>query len=37
MGSHPSLATAEDGRRFLDVAATGLVADLERFLSESAS
>ena len=37
MGSHPDLATAEDGRRFLDVAATGLVADLERFLSESAS
>jgi len=34
MGSDPSLATAADGARFLEVAATALVADLERFLSE---
>ncbi|MEB3165180.1 MAG: creatininase family protein [Cyanobacteriota bacterium] len=33
MGSDPSLATAEHGARFLDVAATALAADLERFLS----
>ena len=36
MGSDPSLATAEHGARFLDVAATALAADLERFLAEPA-
>jgi creatinine amidohydrolase len=36
MGSDPALATAEHGARFLDVAATALVADLERFLAEPA-
>ena len=34
MGSDPFLASAEHGARFLDVAATALVADLERFLNE---
>ena len=37
MGSHPSLATAEHGNRFLDVAATALAADLQRFLDEPSS
>ena len=37
MGSNPSLATAEHGARFLDVAATALTADLQAFLAESAS
>ena len=36
MGSDPSLATAEHGARFLEVAATALAADLERFLAEPA-
>jgi creatinine amidohydrolase len=34
MGSDPSLATAEHGARFLDVAATALTADLAAFLAE---
>jgi creatinine amidohydrolase len=37
MGSDPSLATAEHGSRFLDVAATALTADLQRFLEEPSS
>jgi creatinine amidohydrolase len=37
MGSHPSLATAEHGSRFLDVAATALATDLQRFLEEPSS
>ena len=37
MGSDPSLATAEHGHRFLDVAATALAADLQRFLEEPSS
>ena len=37
MGSDPSLATAEHGARFLDVASTALAADLQRFLEEPAS
>jgi creatinine amidohydrolase len=37
MGSDPSLATAEHGHRFLDVAATALTADLQRFLEEPSS
>jgi creatinine amidohydrolase len=37
MGSDPFLASAEHGARFLDVAATALVADLERFLTEPSS
>jgi creatinine amidohydrolase len=34
MGSDPYLAQAEHGSRFLDLAATALAADLERFLAE---
>jgi creatinine amidohydrolase len=34
MGSDPSLAQAEHGARFLELAATALTADLERFLIE---
>ena len=37
MGSDPFLATASHGERFLDVAATALTADLQRFLDEAAS
>ena len=37
MGSHPSLATADHGSRFLDVAATALTIDLQRFLQEPSS
>jgi creatinine amidohydrolase len=37
MGSDPYLANAADGARFLDVAATALSADLQRFLEEPAS
>ena len=37
MGSNPSLATADHGARFLDVAATALTADLQAFLAEPAS
>ena len=37
MGSHPSLATADHGSRFLDVAATALTIDLQRFLEEPSS
>jgi creatinine amidohydrolase len=37
MGSDPSLATAEHGERFLEVAAAALAADLQRFLEEPAS
>jgi creatinine amidohydrolase len=37
MGSDPSLATADHGHRFLDVAATALTADLQRFLEEPSS
>jgi creatinine amidohydrolase len=37
MGSDPYLASAEHGDRFLDVAATALAADLQRFLEEPAS
>jgi creatinine amidohydrolase len=36
MGSDPYLASAEHGARFLDVAATALTADLQRFLEEPA-
>lgn len=36
MGSDPYLASAEAGARFLDVAATALTADLQRFLEEPA-
>jgi creatinine amidohydrolase len=34
MGSHPHLAQAEHGERFLDLAADALAADLERFLAD---
>jgi len=34
MGSDPFLAQADHGERFLDLAATALAADLERFLAE---
>ncbi|MBW0166650.1 MAG: creatininase family protein [Vulcanococcus sp.] len=37
MGSDPSLATTDHGHRFLDVAATALTADLQRFLEEPSS
>ncbi|MBV2351946.1 creatininase family protein [Synechococcus sp. HK05] len=37
MGSDPSLAKAEHGHRFLEVAATALSADLQRFLEEPSS
>ena len=37
MGSDPFLATAEHGKRFLDVTATSLAADLQRFLEEPTS
>jgi creatinine amidohydrolase len=37
MGSDPFLATAEHGKRFLDVTATSLAADLQRFLEEHTS
>jgi creatinine amidohydrolase len=36
MGSDPFLAQPEHGVRFLDVAATALSQDLERFLAEDA-
>jgi creatinine amidohydrolase len=36
MGSDPFLASAEHGARFLDVAATALVRDLDTFLQEPA-
>jgi creatinine amidohydrolase len=36
MGSDPSLATADHGERFLDLAATALAADLSEFLAEPA-
>ncbi|MBM5800173.1 MAG: creatininase family protein [Cyanobacteria bacterium K_DeepCast_35m_m2_023] len=35
MGSDPSLATAEHGRRFLELAAEALAADLQTFLAET--
>ena len=34
MGSDPYLAQADHGQRFLDLAATALAADLERFLAD---
>ena len=34
MGSDPYLASADHGARFLDLAATALLADLQRFLQE---
>ena len=37
MGSDPSLAPADHGARFLDVAAAALTADLQRFLEEPSS
>ena len=37
MGSNPSLATADHGSIFLDVAATALTIDLQRFLQEPSS
>jgi creatinine amidohydrolase/Fe(II)-dependent formamide hydrolase-like protein len=37
MGSVPFLATAEHGKRFLDVTATSLAADLQRCLEEHTS
>ena len=37
MGSDPFLARAEHGKRFLDVTATSLAADLQRFLEEPTS
>jgi creatinine amidohydrolase len=36
MGSDPFLAQPEHGARFLDVAATALSQDLQRFLAEDA-
>jgi creatinine amidohydrolase len=35
MGSDPYLAQPDHGARFLDTAATALVADLREFLAES--
>ncbi|MFN5193431.1 MAG: creatininase family protein, partial [Cyanobacteriota bacterium] len=35
MGSDPSLARADHGSRFLDLASAALLADLEAFLGES--
>ena len=37
MGSDPFLASAADGARFLDLAATALAADLEAFLADAES
>ena len=37
MGSDPSLATADHGAQFLEVAAASLSSDLQRFLEEPAS
>ena len=37
IGSNPGLATAEAGKRFLEIAAAGLAADYRRWMAKAAA